>query len=270
MNNRHRSQSEIYRVQVLDRAFQILRVLAEMNLGASLIELTKQLDLHKSTTHRLVKSLESNRFLEQDKLSGKYHLGSCLLELALPALSRLDIYDVAKPHLRSLAAKTGETAELGVLRDGEVVLLLNAEGSYTIRTLRAIGTRAPAYCTSLGKSMLAFASPDYIESYLRTCKLKRLTHRTITTRSELISELRRIRSCGYAIDNGERVPDLHCVGAPIRDTSGEVIAAVSVVGPAFRMKMHRMREYSREVPRAAAEISKSLGYYLSPNSRQIL
>jgi IclR family KDG regulon transcriptional repressor len=255
-----KSVKNIYRVQVLERAFEILNLLADEKSGVGPMEVAQRLKLHKSTAHRLIMMLESSRFVEKNTITGKYHLGSRLMELGLSAVSRLDVYEVAGPHLRTLVKETGETAHLAVLRDGQVVSLVNVESSQTLRTPATVGKRTPAHCTSLGKAMLAFASQDHIDDFLRGRKLEAYTPRTITTAAKFKAELRTIRDRGYAVDNEEREPGLRCIGAPLWDSAGDVVAAISIAGPVFRIGDDRVQNLSAAVMRIAARISASLGY----------
>ena len=245
----------IYRVQVLERAFQILNLLADEKSGVGPMEVAQRLKLHKSTAHRLIMMLESSRFVEKNTITGKYHLGSRLMELGLSAVSRLDVYEVAGPHLRTLVKETGETAHLAVLRDGQVVSLVNVESSQTLRTPATVGKRTPAHCTSLGKAMLAFATQEHIDDFLRGRKLEAYTPRTITTAAKFKAELRTIRKRGYAIDNEEREPGLRCIGAPLWDSAGDVVAAISIAGPVFRIGDDRVQNLSAAVMIIAARIS---------------
>jgi IclR family transcriptional regulator, KDG regulon repressor len=261
MNTRSKiKKPHIYRVQVLDRAFQILDLLADEKSGVGLMEVAERLKLHKSTAHRLMMVLEWSRFVEKNTVSGKYHLGSRLMELGLSAASRLDVYEVAGPYLRALVKETGETAHLAVLRDGQVVSIVNIESSQTLRTPATVGTRTPAHCTSLGKAMLAFASQEHLDEFLHERKLESYTRNTITSISRFKAELRAIRKRGYAIDNEEREQGLRCIGAPLRDSTGEVIAAISIAGPVFRIAEERISMLAGAVTRIAAAISASLGY----------
>ena len=118
---------DVYRSQVLDRTFQILDILADPGMGQGVTELAEKLSLHKSTTHRLIMVLESSRYVEKDNATGKYRLGPRILELGLSALARLDVYEIARPHLRNLVAESGETAHIGVLRNGEIISIVNVE-----------------------------------------------------------------------------------------------------------------------------------------------
>lgn len=249
-----------YHIQVLDRAFQLLGRLAENRDGLSLTELAEQIGLHKSTVHRLVMVLESNRAVERDADTGKWCLGARLSQLGMSALSRTDLYSASMDQLRNLVDKTGETAHLGVIRDGEVVSLCHVESTQSVRTPITVGARTPVHCTSLGKAMLAFWPPAELEAFLRGRIFKPRTRRTITGCQRLKQDLRAIRTRGYSIDDEEFEEGLRCVGAPVRDASGSVVAAISVAGPTYRVTESRVAAVGSAVSQAARGISVELGY----------
>jgi IclR family KDG regulon transcriptional repressor len=249
-----------YRIQVLDRAIQILDNLEADRSGLGLSELAAKLGMHKSTLHRLIMVLESKRFIEREPDSGKYRLGPRLTQLGMSALARRDLYSAARPFMTSLVEKTGETAHMGVLREGEVVSLFNVESSQNLRTPVTVGARSPVHCSSLGKAMLAFLPPLEIEAFLRGRTFRAYTPHTITGGLRLKEDLRAIRRRGYSIDNEEREEGLRCIGAPVYDATGEVVAAVSIAGPGFRVTEGRVPEIGRAVCDAAALISANLGY----------
>ena len=253
------NRSEVYRSQVLDRTFQILDIL-EDGMGQGVTELAEKLQLHKSTTHRLIMVLESSRYVEKDDATGKYRLGSRIIELGLSALARLDLYQIARPHLRELVAQTGETAHIGVMRDGEIVSLVNCESTQALRTPSTIGTRHPAHCSSLGKAILAFSSQEEVDRFLGGRTLERYTRNTITSQDLFRKEADAIRRIGYAIDDEEREDGLRCIGAPVFNCDSEVVAAVSIAGPVFRITRDRTSFLAAAVMKAAATISAALGY----------
>lgn len=259
--------NQVYRVQVLERVFEILDILADSDAGIGLTELAGRLKLHKSTTHRLVMVLESGRYIERNPSTGRYHLGSRLIELGLSAAAQLDVYEVARPYLRTLAEEAGETAHLAVLREGEIVSIVKAEGNQNLRTPITVGTRTPAHCTSLGKAILAFGPPERVDDFLKNRKLKAYTSKTITSPMRFKAELQAIRERGYSVDNEEREIGLRCIAAPVWNSLGEVIAAISVAGPAFRITEKRIPALSRIVIGVAGRISSSLGYRGPKNGR---
>ncbi len=249
-----------YRVQVLDRVFTILNALAENGSGLGLSELSAELRLHKSTVHRLLMTLECNLYVEKNPSSGKYRLGWKLFELGMQAVARRDLFQLAPPVVEWLMAATGETAHLGVLREGEVISVVNAESQQTVRTPSTVGRRTPAHCTSLGKAILAFLPRQQVLGFVRTHGLKSYTRNTITRFSLLDSELGRIRESGYAVDDEELEEGLRCIGAPVRDHTGRVVAAISIAGPAFRLGQDHLRALAASVMSAAERLSASLGY----------
>jgi IclR family KDG regulon transcriptional repressor len=238
----------------------MLGVLADDRAGLGVTELASKLDLHKSTAHRLIMVLESNRFVEKEAVTGKYRLGSRIVELGLSALSRLDIYEIARPHMRGLVSETGETAHLGVMRGGEVVSVVNVESTRTLRTPSEVGRRHAAHCSSLGKAILAFSGQEAVDAFLKDRKLEGFTRNTITSADLLLKELDVIRRNGFAVDDEEREEGLRCIGAPVWNNHGEVVGAVSIAGPAFRITRDQTVALAALVRNAAGRVSTALGY----------
>ncbi len=253
-----------YRVRVLDRAFKIVDALAASDSAVSSTELGERSDLNKSTVHRLLAVLEHNRYVERDLQTGRYRLGLKLVELGSVALSRFDLHGFAKPFVERLADETGETARLGILRQNEIISLLNAESRCSVRTPSTVGRRSPVHCTSQGKSLLAFQPQFQVGQLLRSYRFTPYTRNTIRHASQFRIELAKVRSHGFAIDNEEFEEGLRCVGAPVRNHSGDVIAAISIAGPAFRVSPERMPELIRSVVSVAGELSESLGCRSDP------
>jgi DNA-binding IclR family transcriptional regulator len=253
-------EGDVYRVQVMDRAFRILDVLAEQHQEMGLTELAERLCLHKSTAHRLLIVLERNRFVEKDPATAKYRLGWRLFELGTLAVSRLDVHNLAQPCLERLVEKTHETAHVGVLRGGELISIVNVEGSRNVRTPSTVGQRSPVYCTSQGKAIMSHLPEPMAAQILRSVRLSPFTRNTITRISQLKDELARVRARGYAIDNEECEEGLRCIGAPVFNHFGEVIAAISIAGPAFRIRGRRLQEMTAAVVSAAHDLSALLGF----------
>ena len=249
-----------YRVQVLERAFDILDALAEDGPCRRLNELSQAVDLHKSTTHRLLCALERRRYVERAPSGGEYSLGLRLFELGTRAVSRLGSVDLARPFLERLAVASGETAHMGIPRQGEVISLVSAESRHTLHTPSTVGRGTPLYCTSQGKAILAYSPDVAVRELARSKGLIALTPKTITSLQRLKQELKRIHAQGYAVDDEEFEPGLRCIGAPVRDHTNQVVAAVSIAGPVFRVSRQRLPELSKLVKRTAADLSRALGY----------
>lgn len=249
-----------YRAQVLERSFAVLDVLAASPSDLSLAEIRSRLDLNASTFYRLLRTLEHYRFAEKDAVSGKYRLGSRLLELGSRAEARSDLATIGRPYLEKLSELSGETAHLGVLIDYEVISIGVVEGGHALRMSVTVGGKSPFHCTSLGKAILSLLPEQEVDLILRRYGLKAMTRRTITRRAQLKAELIQVRTMGYAVDNEELEEGLKCVGAAVQDYSGRVVGALSVAGAAHRFNRRRLAVLAPMVARVAAELSGNLGY----------
>jgi DNA-binding IclR family transcriptional regulator len=249
-----------YRVQVLDRALAALEVLANRSSECSLVDLSTTLKLHKSTAHRLMMVLEQHRLVDKNPDTGRYRLGLKLFEFGSKAIAAIDLRRHAKPYLDRLQRELGETVFFCLLDDGQVFYIEKIESQQSVRTGCTVGSRAPAYCTAVGKAMLAELPETEMSDIIRRSGLKAITANTITTAAALKAELRAIRSRGYAVDNEEKEPGLRCVSAAVRGDSGKLLAALSVSGPAFRLTKERVPEIGKAVMQAAGELSLDFGY----------
>jgi IclR family KDG regulon transcriptional repressor len=249
-----------YQVQVLDRALAILDLLSADGPDLSLGEVSDKLALHKSTVHRLIMVLERHKLIERNSINGRYRLGLKLFELGTRAVSQLDLRERARPVLERLVLETSETVHLGILDDTEVLYLDKVEPARSVRMSSSVGRRNPAYCTAMGKSILAYLPEAQVEAIVRKHGLKAMTANTITSLLELKAELAAIRERGYAVDNEEIEEGVRCVGCVVRDFSGGPIAAISVSGPAFRISREKAKSLSRPVVAAANALSAELGY----------
>lgn len=257
-----------YRVQVLDRALDILRVLGECQSDCSLAETCAALKLHKSTVHRLMMVLERHRLIEKHPDTGRYRLGLRLFELGSKAISVLDLRERSRPFLDQVLCETQETVHLCILDEGEVLYLEKLEPQRSVRLASRVGRRVAAYCTSVGKAILAELPEPEVDRIIRRSGLKRITPNTITTPSALKEELRKIRTRGYSIDDEENEEGVRCVGAVVRDYSGRPAAAISVSGPAFRVSKTNVAEIAKSVTQAATGLSRELGH-LAPEAESI-
>ena len=245
---------------MLDRALAILDMLSIEGPDLSLGEISDKLKLHKSTVHRLIMVLERHKLVERNSVNGRFRLGLKLFELGTRAVSQLDLRERARPVLERLVLETSETVHLCVLDDTEVVYLDKVEPARSVRMASTVGRRNPAYCTAVGKAILAHLPETQVETIVRKQGLKALTANTITSFLELKTELGAIRERGYAIDNEEIEEGLRCVGCVVRDFSGAPVAAISVSGPAFRLTREKVKSIARPVMAAATALSAELGF----------
>lgn len=252
------ARSSVYRVQVLDRVLEILNALSESNVDLGPSELAARLSLHKSTIHRLLMVLERHRLVRKSAAPGKYGLGFKLFELGVRAGAGFDFQRYTEPHLRRLAEVTGESAYVSVLDGTETLSVARIGGPWTPRKPLTIGKRSPVYCTSSGKALIAFLPEPSLDNLLRQVKFVRYTPNTLMSRNALKAELDLIRQRGYAVDDEEIEVGLRCVGGPIRDPSGAIVASIGIAGPIFRVTASRLPSVAREVIATAHALSKDL------------
>ncbi|MGH9768392.1 MAG: IclR family transcriptional regulator [Blastocatellia bacterium] len=249
-----------YQVQVLDRALGILDLLADESPELGPSEVSERTGLHKSTVHRLLQVLERHRLIEKKAQNGKYRLGLKLFELGSKAVAQLDLRERARSYLERLVIETGETAHICVLDGNQMLSIANVESPRTLRTPSTVGRRTPLHCTSVGKALLAFLPEDEQDELIKKLELTAYTRHTHTKPAQLKADLKLILQRGYAMDDEEIEEGLRCIGAPVMDYSGRVVAAMSIAGPAFRLTEARIPAVARSVVKAANELSIELGY----------
>jgi len=250
----------VYRVQVLDRAISILNLLAETNQGVGLGDIAHAIGVPKSTAHRILMNLESERMVDRDPVSGRYRLGLRLFELGSLAVARFSIRDRAVQYLEALVRETDETSHLCVLEDGEVLYLDKLESNRSVRLTSRIGLRNPVHCTGVGKVMMAYLDDAEVEEIVQRRGLARFTSKTITTLAELRIELAKVREQGYAVDDEEHEEDVRCVAAVVRDHQGRPAAAMSVAAPSFRIPPERIPVFAKSICKAAQQLSRDIGF----------
>jgi DNA-binding IclR family transcriptional regulator len=221
--------------------------------------LAGRLRLAKSTVHRLAATLTSAGFLEQNAETGKYRLGVALFELGALVRRRMDVANEARPKLRELLEKTGETVQLGIIDHYSVLYVYEMESPRAIRMAAAVGGRAPLHCTAVGKVLLAFQSADYVQQFLER-GLAQYTPKTLTRRDAVLGVLEEVRQREHAVDDEESEGGLRAIAAPVRNHTGAVIAALGVAAPLQRMSKKAMQACVPGVIETANAVSSRLGY----------
>jgi IclR family KDG regulon transcriptional repressor len=244
------------------RAVDVLLAFGELPSPVELASLSRHLGLHPTSAFRYLESLRSRDLIRLGS-DGGYELGPAIFELSSTFLRGLSIWTLAPDLAQRLAAEANETASLGVLENGDVLYIAIANSQRELGIQSAAGTRHPAYCTALGKALLAWRPWAEVQELLTARPPVRLTDRTITSLEAFADELQRTRARGYSVDDEERQSGVVCIGAPIRDHAGGVIAAVSISGPAFRVREHGIAESAALVVAAAADASVRLGAPMS-------
>jgi DNA-binding IclR family transcriptional regulator len=223
-------------VRAVDRSHRIVQVLQELS-GGTVTEVATRVDLPKSTVYNHLQTLHANDYVTRD--DEEYRLGFRFLEHGGYTRDRTDVFEVAKPELRKLAAETGELANLAVEEHGWAVYLYRVPGDQAVALDSYVGKRRHLHSTAFGKAMLAYMPDDEVEEILDAHGLSARTDRTISDREELFAELETIRERGYAYDDEESLEGLRCVAAPILTRRDEVLGAVSVSGPIGRLSGSR-------------------------------
>lgn len=240
-------------IQVADRLFLVLETLAESGPMA-LTELSRQLELTKSTVHRLLTSLSYLDYVKQDAETGKYYLSFKILSLSNHVLERLDILDTVRPILRQLAHETGETVHFVQLDGTEAIYICKEESSInSVRMVSKIGSRVPLYCSGVGKAILAELPPDQIRRIWDRSNIGKLTPYTITDYDQFLQSLEEVRRRHYALDNEENELGVRCIAIALTDYTGSVRYGMSITAPENRMPDERVCELARLLLKVKAE-----------------
>ncbi len=245
-------------VQSLDRALSVLSVLA-IEGGMTLTELARATEQSASTLYRLLRTFERHGVTEFDAAGQLWFIGAGAHRLGAAFLRRTNVVERARPALQSLMAQTGETANLGIERRGQVVFVSQVETHSAIRAFFPPGTESPMHASGIGKVLLAFLPDSQRARWLRDHPLTGFTPATHTDRAALVDDLNAIRARGYALDDEERTEGMRCIAAPIFDGFGLPIAGLSVSGPTNRMDRARIADFAEPVRAAAADVTRSIG-----------
>ncbi|MER6061294.1 MULTISPECIES: IclR family transcriptional regulator [unclassified Streptomyces] len=246
-------------VQSVDRAVSVLEILAQRG-EAGVSEVAAEIDVHKSTAFRLLGALEARGLVEQATERGKYRLGFGIVRLAGAVTGRLDITQQGREVCERLSEEIGETVNIAVLQEHYAVNLYQVRGPGAVGTHNWVGQLTPVHATSSGKILLAHLPAKERAEVLAASGLQKLTPHTLTARTKLEKNLNQARDRGYAVTLEELEIGLHAMAAPIRSHHGEVVAALSASGPAYRFTEERMHELAPLLLKGAEEISHRMGY----------
>jgi IclR family KDG regulon transcriptional repressor len=250
-------------VGVLTKVLAIFELLDRSPNGLQLRYIAEQAQLNKSTAYRFLAHLEKAGYLVRDN-TGAYLLGPRLARLGSGSTYQSTIRKVSRPILEELWRESGETVNLGALDGKEVLYLDVLESPHNFRLASRVGMRRPLHCTGLGKAILAWQPASFRDELLAVAKFEKLTIHSIAKPADLIAEIGRVQRRGYAIDDEEVELGARCVAAAVLDSSGSVVAGISVSGPVTRMSRTRTSEIAQAVKKAAQEISQHLGYTSTP------
>jgi DNA-binding IclR family transcriptional regulator len=246
-------------VQSLGRAFAILEEIARHREGVGLADLSKLVGLHNSTTFHLAKTMVSLGYIRQEKDSKRYRVGGPLFALAASALDEIEMVNVATPALEDLSRETGESSHFAVRMGDAVVVIARTSGPGAFHLTDRVGVLRPAHCTALGKVILASLRQDQLERFLARVELKPSTAHTITESPVLLREIAEIRRSGIAYDDGEFNLEVRCVAVPVKDFTGQIIGALGISGPIWRLSNQVMQSRAKTVQAASNRLSAAFG-----------
>ena len=250
-----------YIIQAVSHALDLLEQFHDDVDELGVTELSKRLKLHKNNVFRLLATLESRGYIEQNKVTENYRLGLKALELGQTFIKQLGLLRQAKPILEQMVEKSNETSYVSIYKENHIVYLDVVETNLTVRVVSRVGSRLPAYCTASGKVHMAYITDEELNNLLASMKFIQRTPTTITTPDAMHAELAKVREQGYALDDEELDLGVRCIAAPIRDYTLRIIGAISISGPTMRIDNVRMEnELIPLVLKASAELSTRLGY----------
>ncbi|MDI3533985.1 MAG: IclR family transcriptional regulator, regulon repressor [Thermosediminibacterales bacterium] len=247
-------------INSISRAVDILELFDQYNLELGVTEIANKLNLHKSSVHRIVSTLEHKGILEKNSTNSKYRLGIKLYIIGILARNENELIAVSIPHLKRLTEISGETTNLVVLNGCKCLYIAQQTSDKMVRIFTKIGAKILPHCTAVGKVLLSEMEENEIEHIISVNGLPSYTKNTITKKEKLLEELRKARAEGYAMDDEEREEGVMCIAAPIRDRNKTIIAAISISGPKYRFDNSDIDKYILAVKEEAAAISKELGF----------
>jgi IclR family transcriptional regulator, acetate operon repressor len=243
----------------LERGLAILELLAARG-ETSAPDVAAAIGLSRSASYRIIDTLKGRRLVETDPATKRLRLGVRAVEVGMAALAQVDVVRAAPSFLRELSALSAETALLAVPGDDAMVYLLEEKAPQAVAMTSRPGSRQPLHCTALGKAALSAMAADERAAVIARIELPAHTPNTIVDRHALHAELDAVAERGYAVDDLENELGVGCVGAPVLDRLGTVVAAMSITGPASRI-LPQQATFGPSVARAATELSARLGYF---------
>lgn len=262
MKPNYSSPKSRYHIEALRRGLEILSLFSPERASLSLSQIVELLQLNKSTTYRVLSTLESVGYLEQDKTTRHYRPGLRVLQLGFTAIHTLELRQIARPYLEKLSLELGETVSLAVLDGFRTIYVDRIRNQTIVGVVLGVGSSLPAHCTALGKVLLAGLPLDELNQLLMTHELNAYTPKTLTTKKSLIAELAKVRAQGYAIGDEELASALRATAAPVHDFSQKTVAAVNVTGTTLRITHDRLKkEIIPALINITNQISTALGYF---------
>lgn len=244
----------------VERALSMLEAVALEPEGLSNAEISRKLEIPKSSASYILRTLETQGYLNRDSTSGKYRVGLKILSLSRGALSGIDVREVALPIMRHLVEKTSLTCHLAILDGPEAVYIEKVEPPGFIRMDTWVGRRMRVHATSVGKALVAHILQERLEKIIAERTMEKRTPKTITTLPRLLKELEKVRTQGYAVDDEENNLGARCVGAPVFNQQGAIEASIGLSGTIGQVNSQTMPRILEALKDAARHVSMQLGY----------
>lgn len=248
----------------LGKAFDVVSAIAAAEHPPRFTDLLKVLDQPRGTLHRQITNLLEENLIAMNRATNCYTLGPRLLQLAAHAWRQNDLRQVAETHIKQLNAKAGETVHLGILQGSQVVYLDKMEAAQALRMHSQIGRSAPLYCTGVGKAILMGLPEEKFEELVGAMEFQKFTPTTLTSVRELRDDRSKSRQRGYAADEEEHEAGIRCVAAPILTADGELVGAVSVTAPSYRIGADTFSNWTRWIQQTAEAIGADVEIKMSP------
>ncbi|QEV21226.1 IclR family transcriptional regulator [Streptomyces alboniger] len=248
-------------VPAVTRSLDILELFLEGDGTLSAPEVTRRLQLPRTTVHELLTTLAARSYLVQiPDQPGRYRLGVRTYQLGSRYAEQLDLAAEGQQVAREVAETCDETVHVAILEDTDVIYIAKVDSTHAVRMVSAAGRRLPAHCTSVGKMLLASLPQPELEARLKGREFTAMTPASITDPDELVAALAAVRERGVAVEHRESNPDVSCVAAPVRDSAGRVVAALSISVPMIRWSEERERELAELAAKGAGDLSVRLGH----------
>lgn len=247
-------------IQSLDRGLQILELMSDRGGEISVTEAARFLRVDRSSASRLMATLESRGFVDQNLETHRFRLGTKLIHLSNVLLESLSLGTIGHEEVRALVEQTGEGAQLAILGKTSAVFIDHVDGPQRLTIATNIGDHDPLHCTAIGRALLTGLSDDEVRDLLSGTPLERYTPRTTVSVSEVVYRVKIARRQGYAFDDEERYAGVQCVAAPVFDHTGHVVAAIGISGPTPRMIRGTEKALAAAVRAASRQLSSRLGY----------
>lgn len=245
---------------LVSRLFQIIEYMAASNDWVSLRGMARELHINAASAFRILNSLKELGYVRQDPNDSKYQLTLKIAGVSAQVLEKVQLRQIAHPHLQNLTSITNETTHLAILDGNEFVYIDKVDNTQAMRMRSRVGQRGQLYCTAVGKSMLAFIPESDLSKILASLKFQPVTDNTITDPKKFQEQLAQIRRLGYAIDDEENELGIRCIGSPIYDHAGRLAGALSISGWTITMTRERIPQLAPALIQMCQRISSELGF----------